>query len=80
MRHGAADLGIAGRDVLIEHGGAGLYQPLDLNIACCKMMVVAAPNGLTHAAAVQHGARLSVATKYPTSPVNTLPPRVSMSM
>ena len=64
VQHGAADLGIAGRDVLIEHGGAGLYQPLDLNIACCKMMV-AAPNGLDYAAAVQHGARLSVATKYP---------------
>ena len=64
VQHGAADLGIAGRDVLIEHGGAGLYQPLDLNIACCKMMV-AVPNGFDYAAAVQHGARLSVATKYP---------------
>lgn len=64
VQHGAADLGIAGRDVLIEHGGAGLYQPLDLNIACCRMMV-AAPNGFDYAAAVQHGARLSVATKYP---------------
>ena len=64
VQHGAADLGIAGRDVLIEHGGAGLYQPLDLNIACCKMMV-AVPNGFDYAAAVQHGARLTVATKYP---------------
>ncbi|MGE8355451.1 MAG: ATP phosphoribosyltransferase, partial [Microvirgula sp.] len=39
VQHGAADLGIAGRDVLIEHGGAGLYQPLDLEIAKCRMMV-----------------------------------------
>lgn len=53
VQHGAADLGIAGRDVLIEHGGAGLYQPLDLNIACCKMMV-AAPNGFDYAAAADH--------------------------
>ena len=64
VQHGAADLGIAGRDVLIEHGGAGLYQPLDLNIACCKMMVDA-PNGLDYAASGQDGARLSVGTKYP---------------
>ena len=39
VQYGAADLGIAGKDVLQEHGGAGLYQPLDLNIACCRMMV-----------------------------------------
>ncbi len=64
VQYGAADLGIAGRDVLIEHGGAGLYQPLDLNIAKCKMMV-AVENGFDYDAAVKHGARLKVATKYP---------------
>ena len=60
---GAADLGIAGRDVLIEHGGAGLYQPLDLNIARCRMMVAVA-EGFDYEGAVKHGARLKVATKY----------------
>ena len=64
VQYGAADLGIAGRDVLIEHGGAGLYQPLDLNIAKCKMMV-AVENGFDYDAAVKHGARLKIATKYP---------------
>ncbi|MBI3144789.1 MAG: ATP phosphoribosyltransferase [Pseudogulbenkiania sp.] len=64
VQYGAADLGIAGRDVLIEHGGAGLYQPLDLNIAKCKMMV-AVQNGFDYDDAVKHGARLKVATKYP---------------
>ena len=39
VQYGAADLGIAGKDVLLEHGGAGIYQPVDLNIARCKMMV-----------------------------------------
>ena len=53
VQYGAADLGIAGRDVLIEHGGAGLYQPLDLNIAKCKMMV-AVENGFDYDAAVKH--------------------------
>ena len=64
VQYGAADLGIAGRDVLIEHGGAGLSQPLDLNIAKCKMMV-AVENGFDYDAAVKHGARLKIATKYP---------------
>ncbi|KMN38020.1 MULTISPECIES: ATP phosphoribosyltransferase [Chromobacterium] len=64
VQYGAADLGIAGRDVLIEHGGAGLYQPLDLNIAKCKMMV-AVQNGFDYEAAVRRGARLKIATKYP---------------
>ncbi len=63
VQYGAADLGIAGKDVLIEHGGAGLYQPLDLKIARCRM-AVAAPNGFDYAAAVRRGARLRVATKY----------------
>lgn len=64
VQYGAADLGIAGRDVLIEHGGAGLYQPLDLNIAKCRMMVAVA-QGFDYEGAVRHGARLKVATKYP---------------
>jgi ATP phosphoribosyltransferase len=63
VQYGAADLGIAGKDVLIEHGGAGLYQPLDLKIAKCRMCV-ATPAGFDYAAAVKQGARLRVATKY----------------
>ena len=63
VQYGAADLGIAGKDVLLEHGGAGLYQPLDLNIARCRMCV-AAPDGFDYAAAVRSGARLRIATKY----------------
>jgi len=63
VQYGAADLGIAGKDVLLEHGGAGLYQPLDLGIARCRMCV-AVPSGFDYAAAVQRGARLRVATKY----------------
>jgi len=63
VQHGAADLGIAGKDVLIEHGGEGLYQPVDLNIARCRMMV-ATPVGFDYEAAVRRGARLRVATKY----------------
>jgi ATP phosphoribosyltransferase len=63
VQYGAADLGVAGRDILAEHGGQGLYQPLDLGIARCKM-VVAVPEGFDYAAAVKKGARLRVATKY----------------
>ena len=63
VQYGAADLGIAGKDVLLEHGGVGLYQPLDLNIAKCRMCV-AAPAGFDYAAAVRSGARLRIATKY----------------
>lgn len=63
VQYGAADLGIAGRDVLAEHGGAGLYQPLDLGIAACRM-VVAVRRGFDYAQAVRQGARLRVATKY----------------
>ena len=63
VQYGAADLGVAGRDILAEHAGQGLYQPLDLGIAKCKM-VVAAPEGFDYAAAVRQGARLRVATKY----------------
>ena len=63
VQHGGADLGIAGRDVLVEHGGDGLYQPLDLGIATCRMMV-AVRQGFDYAGAVRRGARLRVATKY----------------
>lgn len=63
VQYGAADLGIAGKDVLLEHGGAGLYQPLDLKIARCRMMV-AVPEGFDYEGAVRQGARLRVATKY----------------
>jgi len=63
VQHGGADLGVAGKDVLLEHGGAGLYQPLDLGIARCRMMV-AVRNGYDYLAAVRQGARLTVATKY----------------
>ena len=63
VQYGAADLGIAGKDVLLEHGGAGLYQPLDLKIAKCRMCV-AVPAGFDYVAAVRRGARLRVATKY----------------
>jgi ATP phosphoribosyltransferase len=63
VQHGAADLGIAGKDVLLEHGGAGLYQPLDLGIARCRLCV-AVPEGFDYSAAVKRGARLRVATKY----------------
>jgi ATP phosphoribosyltransferase len=63
VQHGAAELGVAGKDVLLEHGGEGLYQPLDLGIATCRMMV-AVPDGFDYAEAVRRGARLRAATKY----------------
>ena len=63
VQYGAADLGVAGKDVLLEHGGAGLYQPLDLGIARCRL-VVATRRGHDWAASVQRGARIRVATKY----------------
>ncbi len=63
VQYGAADLGIAGKDVLLEHGGAGLYQPIDLKIACCRLSV-ATQAGFDYEQAVRRGARLKVATKY----------------
>ncbi|MEN3352874.1 MAG: phosphoribosyltransferase [Betaproteobacteria bacterium] len=63
VQYGAADVGVAGKDVLDEHGGHGLYQPLDLKIARCKMMVAVAA-GYDYQQAVRQGARLKVATKY----------------
>lgn len=61
--NGAAEIGIAGGDVVLEHGGAGLYQPIDLGIARCRLMV-ATRRGYDYRAAVQQGARLRIATKY----------------
>src|SRR5437660_12584521 len=63
VQRGAADLGVAGKDVLLEHGGEGLYQPVDLGIGRCRM-VVAAKAGFDYEGALKRGARLSVATKY----------------
>ncbi|MEN9658827.1 ATP phosphoribosyltransferase [Iodobacter fluviatilis] len=63
VQYGAADLGIAGKDVLLEHGGAGLYLPLDLEIAKCRLMV-AVQQGFDYEGAVKQGARLRIATKY----------------
>jgi len=63
VQYGAAELGVAGKDVLLEHSGEGLYQPLDLGIAACRM-VVAVPENFDYAGAVRRGARLRVATKY----------------
>ncbi len=63
VQYGAADLGVAGLDVLLEHSGEGLYQPVDLKIAQCRLMV-AVPEGFDYQAAIGRGARLRVATKY----------------
>lgn len=63
VQYGAADMGIAGKDVLNEHGGEGLYQPLDLKIARCKMMV-AVREDFDYFGSVRRGARLKVVTKY----------------
>lgn len=63
VQYGAADIGVAGKDVLLEHGGEGLYQPIDLNIGRCRMCV-ATSEGFDYARAVRQGARLRVATKY----------------
>jgi ATP phosphoribosyltransferase len=60
---GGADLGIAGKDILDEYQGVGLYQPLDLNIAKCKMMVACRKN-FNYEENVKKGMRLRVASKY----------------
>lgn len=60
VEYGAADLGIAGKDVLVEHGERELYEPLDLGIARCRMMVAGKPD----ARLTGDGRRLRVATKY----------------
>ena len=58
VEHGAADLGVAGKDVLMEYGGQGLYEPLDLQIANCKLMTAGAVG------APEPKGRLRVATKF----------------
>ena len=63
VEHGGADLGVTGKDTLIEHGGQGLYQPLDLKIAKCRMSVAVRAD-YDYASAVRSGSRLKVATKY----------------
>jgi ATP phosphoribosyltransferase len=63
VQYGGADLGVVGKDTLIEHGGDGLYQPLDLNIAKCRMSV-AVRHDFDYAGAVKQGSRIRVATKY----------------
>ena len=63
VQYGGADLGITGRDTLLEHGSQGLYQPLDLQIAKCRMSV-AVREGFDYAGAVRQGSRLRVATKF----------------
>jgi ATP phosphoribosyltransferase len=63
VQFGAADFGVAGQDVLLEKGSDGLYVPIDLGIARCRM-AVAVKNGFDYAGAVRQGSRLRVATKY----------------
>jgi ATP phosphoribosyltransferase len=63
VQYGGADLGVVGKDTLIEHGGQGLYQPLDLNIARCRMSVAVRAD-FDYAGAVKQGSRIRVATKY----------------
>ena len=58
VRHGAADMGVVGKDILLEHGAQGLYEPLDLGIARCRLMT-AGPVGWQGS-----GARIRVATKF----------------
>ncbi|HEV59203.1 MAG TPA: ATP phosphoribosyltransferase [Phycisphaerales bacterium] len=58
VQYGAADIGVAGKDVLMEHGGAGIYEPLDLKIAQCRLMVAGRPD------ARPRGGRLRIATKF----------------
>ena len=63
VQYGGADLGVAGKDVLLEHSGEGLYQPLDLRIARCRMSV-AVRDDFDYASAIKQGSRIRVATKY----------------
>ena len=58
VEHGAADLGVAGKDVLMEYGAEGIYAPLDLKIARCKLMTAGAVG------AAEPRGRLRVATKF----------------
>ncbi|MGD8617400.1 MAG: ATP phosphoribosyltransferase, partial [Gammaproteobacteria bacterium] len=58
VQYGAADVGVAGKDVLMEHGGEGLYEPLDLHIARCRLMVAGRESY------PEQGQPLRIATKY----------------
>jgi ATP phosphoribosyltransferase len=63
VQYGGADLGITGKDTLLEHGSQGLYQPLDLRIARCRISVAVRAD-FDYVSAVRQGSRLKVATKY----------------
>ena len=63
VQYGGADMGITGKDTLLEHGSDGLYQPLDLQIAKCRISVAVRAD-FDYASAVRQGSRLKVATKY----------------
>jgi ATP phosphoribosyltransferase len=63
VQYGGADVGVAGLDSLLEHSDAGLYRPLDLKIAQCRMSV-AVRSDFDYAAAVRQGSRIRVATKF----------------
>ena len=63
VQYGGADMGITGKDTLLEHGSDGLYQPLDLQIARCRISVAVRAD-FDYASAVRQGSRLKVATKY----------------
>jgi len=64
VQYGAADIGVAGKDVLLEHGGEGLYEPLDLNIAKCKLMLAGKVNSELGDNGAPRQSRLRIATKY----------------
>jgi len=64
VQYGAADVGVAGKDVLLEHGGLGLYEPVDLQIAKCKLMVAGRVSDTDQSESSESGRRLRVATKY----------------
>jgi ATP phosphoribosyltransferase len=63
VQYGGADIGVVGKDTLLEHGGTGLYQPLDLQIARCRMSVAVRAD-FDYAGAVKQGSRIRVATKF----------------
>jgi ATP phosphoribosyltransferase len=63
VQYGGADIGVTGKDTLIEHGGDGLYQPLDLQIAQCRMSVATRAD-FDYDSAVKQGSRIRVATKF----------------
>lgn len=64
VQFGAADLGVAGKDVLMEYDGEGLYELLDLRISACRLSV-AEPAALAQSDDPRKWTRLRVATKYP---------------